>query len=331
MNSARSVALRLRNYPESFRQFQDMVANREEFVQRLQRAQEDPHNKESTSLLQYVLRTLVCIGKNIPWSGQERSAELTHLYALWRYFGAASCFITAAPDDLHHPTAIRLSYAVKGLTEFPATVDGFIEFLQASDAGGEQAPRASFDIPLNERSLQESATVNPVATTMVYEELTETVFTYLIGLRPALRRKTVDLDDDPALHKLHKGVLATPRAWMFVTETNGRKSLHFHGVLFSDPSPQFLAKLRDYDGLRQCVCDCLDGLYRCYASPDLHVLDVAKKSLYLRRRTQSWFMPLTKDLDGDDVREHTVDADVVALTNNMHSHMHTVIKQKLAF
>ena len=106
---------------------------------------------------------------------------------------------------------------------------------------------------------------------MVYEELSETVFTYLIGLRPALRRRIADLDDDPALQKVHKGVLATPRAWMFVTETNARKSLHFDGIKFSDPSPQFLARLRDYDALRQLVCECLDRLYRCYASPDLHL------------------------------------------------------------
>ena len=76
-----------------------------------------------------MLRTLVCIGKHVPWSGQERSAELTHLYALWRFFGAGSWFFTVAPDDVRHPPAIRLSYAVKRLTHFPVTVDGFIEFL----------------------------------------------------------------------------------------------------------------------------------------------------------------------------------------------------------
>lgn len=64
-------------------------------------------------------------------------------------------------------------------------MDGFIEFLQATDGDGDKAPTASFDIPVDERALQELATLNPVATTMFYEEVSETVFTCLIGMRPA--------------------------------------------------------------------------------------------------------------------------------------------------
>ena len=72
----------MRNNPESFREFESWIANGNDFIEELQTARDRPDAKESYQTLRKVMRTLTCAGKGVPWSGEERNAELTHLYAL---------------------------------------------------------------------------------------------------------------------------------------------------------------------------------------------------------------------------------------------------------
>ena len=78
-----------------------MVADKEVYSQRLRRAKEDPTSKEPRTLLKHVLRSSASAGKVVPWSGEERAAEITKFYAMWRRFGPASAFLTCAPDNVH--------------------------------------------------------------------------------------------------------------------------------------------------------------------------------------------------------------------------------------
>ena len=264
------------------------------------------------------MRTLTCAGKGVPWSGEERKAELTHLYALWRFCGVPTCFLTAAIDDAHQPTTMRLSYGIIDPNEFPATMGSFLENLQ--NAGKDSSKFSEFHelygIKLDEHFLQNLANGNPVATTLVYEEIVCAIFTCLIGIAPAYRSKTMTF---------HKGILAQPRAWSLIHETNARKALHFHAAVHGDPSPTFLARIAENPALMTAVCKHLNSIYRCFASPPMHLLDLARKELGVPRRIQAWFMPTSAEKIQNAMSDAT-DADTVQLTQGFHRHVHTCHK-----
>ena len=81
------VSLRVKNNPASFAEFEEMVNNKEAFIAQLRYAQEHPTERSSLDLLKKILRTMTCVGKHIPWSAEERTSELTYLYANWHFLG----------------------------------------------------------------------------------------------------------------------------------------------------------------------------------------------------------------------------------------------------
>ena len=105
--AARGVVLRVKNSPENFADFEAMVADKDNFLEQLEAAKKTPTAKTSHDLLKKVLPFLTSCGKAVPWSGEERTSELSKMYALWRCFGVPPCFLTVAPDDVHQPSSIR--------------------------------------------------------------------------------------------------------------------------------------------------------------------------------------------------------------------------------
>ena len=51
------------------------------------------------------------------------------------------------------------------------------------------APDETYEFRLDEPFLQRLATLNPVATTLFYEQLAEAIFTKLVGMPPSNRRR----------------------------------------------------------------------------------------------------------------------------------------------
>ena len=107
--AARGVAVLVKTDPASFQAFQEMMDNKDAYIEKLKTAKENPTSKEARELLKHVMRFTAAAGRIIPWSGEERASEITKLYALWRRFGPPSAFLTAAPDDVHQLKSIRLS------------------------------------------------------------------------------------------------------------------------------------------------------------------------------------------------------------------------------
>ena len=120
----------MKSDPESFKEFGAAVAEGDKFISDLDAARQDPTSKEARQLLKRVARFVSSAGKEVSWSGEERAAEITKLYAMWRRFGPASCFLPVAPGDVHQPTCIRLSYRVTSANSFPAVDDGLAKVLR---------------------------------------------------------------------------------------------------------------------------------------------------------------------------------------------------------
>ena len=77
--AARGVALRVKADPDSFEKFGEMVAETSAFVTKLEAAQNDPLSKESRELMKSISRFVVCSGRVVPWSAEERAGEITSL------------------------------------------------------------------------------------------------------------------------------------------------------------------------------------------------------------------------------------------------------------
>ena len=206
--AARGVALRVKADPDSFETFGEMVADTSAFVTKLEAAQNDPLSKDSRELMKSISRFVVCSGRVVPWSAEERAGEITRLYAMWRRFGPPSCFLSFAPDDVHQATCLRLSYRCGPAGRFPAADDGLLDVLRGvasmEDARKFQekitasSPMEIYKFTLDETFLQWLATRNPVATTLFFEQLNEAVFTEIVGVPPShKRRKTVTVKERP--------------------------------------------------------------------------------------------------------------------------------------
>ena len=128
--AARGVALRVKADPDSFETFGEMVADSSAFVKKLEAAKNDPLSKDSRDLMKSISRFVVCSGRVVPWSAEERAGEITRLYAMWRRFGPPSCFLSFAPDDVHQATCLRLSYRCGPAARFPAADDGLLDVLR---------------------------------------------------------------------------------------------------------------------------------------------------------------------------------------------------------
>ena len=282
--AASGAALRVKCNPGSFNAFADMVADRDAFLARLDAAQQDPMSKGSRDLLKSISRFVIASGKVVPWSAEERAGEVTRLYAMWRRFGPPSCFLSLAPDDVHQPTCLRLSYFCGDASSFPAVDGGLLAVLQgAASAQDVQAfkakvaalaPTEMYEFKLEESFMQWLATRNPVTTTLFYERLTDAVFSVLVGVPPShKRRKALPAPLRP------RGFLGTSVSWSYVHETNGRKSLHFHASIHGGAAPALLANVVGITELEVAVAAALDSVYQAQAPMNLHAIDAARRCL----------------------------------------------------
>ena len=332
--ATRGVSLRLKSNPESFKTFERVLANKERYCAKIEAAKADPTSKAARQLLKEVTLFASSAGKVVPWSGEERSQEITKLYALSRRFGSFSAFLTCAPDDVHQNKGLRLSYKAGRPDMFPSVPDKLTEALQGNLpeeeteaffrehlAAGEDE---TYTFPFSETFMQTMANMNPVATTLVYEEIADAVFTHLIGVPPSNKRKT--MQSERANPKC-KGLLGLSRAWHFVTEVNGRKSFHFHAAIVGGLSPTLLADVAGFKRLEEAVCNALDTVYKAYVTPEIHMIDIARKFFRLPVVRQTYFQTTSVSTE-EEFNDFEKDAEITAVTCNLHSHAQTCHKGK---
>lgn len=154
---ARAVSARVKIGPDSFETFTKIVAA-DDFNELLQKAVATPTGKEASEIMKRVVPFITLSGNKVPWGAIERQSLVTEIIALSRRFGPASVFLTISPDDVHHPTCIRLCCRSNNNTSFPATDDGFIKHLRT------QREMFSTQMDVSNAALKKLAAENPVAT-----------------------------------------------------------------------------------------------------------------------------------------------------------------------
>lgn len=231
---ARASNGRVKDNPTSFKAFSEMVAD-PEFLKTLEVAQKDPGGKAAKAIFEKIKPHLVASGKQAPFSPMARSNAITQIINMARSFGLPSLFLTISPDDVHHPLALRLCFKHITNDTFPAKENGFVEALQ----GGETAFEAVLGLDpadISEEELQRLMAENPVAAAEVYQRMMHAVAECLLGLpveSGKVRKST------PVAAR-EGGLFGTPVAFFAVTETSGRKALHFHLIFWGGMAPELV-------------------------------------------------------------------------------------------
>ena len=287
--ACRGVSARIKNSTEAFEKFEELCADRDAFVELLDMAIEDPRCKEGRTVLSKIVPVMNLGAKRVPWSSAERSSELPKLLALDRRYGPTSYFFTVAPNDVYHPTVLRLSHGSRDNNSFPAVVDAdFLKALREGKVDGIQ----HLDIPLTNTKMQQLAAANPIATAMVVHRMLVAVFTELIGLEPSnLSTKRGNLVSRGA------GIFGSCTAWGAVIELDGRKCWHWHASVKGGPTPGLLANVAGHAELESAILAAIDTHIRAEVPPAIHVLDVARRLLKAPKPHFSYHMPKHGGLD----------------------------------
>lgn len=304
-SACRGVARRIKANKAAFQAFGEMVAAAKECIAKLVAARDHvlatgKIDEKGRELLKEISRFVTLAGASVPWSEEERSAEITKFYADARRFGGGSCFLTVALDDVHQPTMIRLCYRGGKPTDFPAVDGGLLQavrsetdentdkhqaFVDATrDASTTVAgqPVEEYEFKLGkdrERYLQRLASLNPVATTLFYEQICEAIFTHLVGLPPTGKRNVVT---KPAAER-QKGLFGVPFCASAVTELNARKSMHLHGCIHGGTPPALLSHVAGHEKLERLVCEALDSMFSAHVPIEIHAVDAARKALKVNK------------------------------------------------
>jgi hypothetical protein len=150
-----------------------------------------------------------------------------------RHFGLPSFFVTISPADMDSALMLRLASA-------DGSVDVVLPLTDAPRSAARFAALAS----------------NPVAAVQFYQRLLEAVLCELFGLPPDhLLRKSGDRPSK----RMH-GLFGTVLAHAGVSEVQGRGSLHFHVLLWTDLQPHLVQRFIDDEQVMQLFYARIDSM-----------------------------------------------------------------------
>ena len=281
-----------------------------DFRSKLLHARQNPKGAVAQEILSVVVAFVNAAAVKVPWGHRERSAEVHALIAGQRAHGAAAIFYTCAPDDVHQPLAVRLSFPNQGPEErhndmlFPRGQQR--EFLAAL-RGQTTDERMAFEPHMDEISLQKLAAANPVASVLTFAHLTESFRTDLLGYssdRPGNLSMLMPGDDGVAEpeYKRMRGVFGVCTLNRDVKECNKRAAMHEHGQAHSGGvSPALLADVASDDRLRQEALDALDTQVRGELELEFHAIKVLQEELKVAARRDAAFEIVEPKLTREEV------------------------------
>ena len=309
------------------------VVTADGFSDRLDRAIANPSSDDARRLHEQLLPLLALAGKERPWSRLERGAEIAEMLGFAERHGDACIFWTVSPDDVHQVISIRLAFSSKSNTGFPSFASGgerershADDLMEQLRSGSGQVGRARWTVAddgsyvlttdvalssLEEGQLQRLAAENPVATSMLYQELVDKVLEVLIGLANEKHRKKTDAilkclqrPKEPVRGERRPGNFGIPVAHKWVTETSGRQALHMHGTLVTALSPKLLAlKATDEDWMGK-LADAIQSQCQAFVNWEVHAVHKAQRVLGVPKRRASFHLLPTESLTAANYEQH---------------------------
>ena len=259
------------------------MAGDPELLETLERAAENPRSSDGKKVLTTISPLVALCAKQVPWGAAERGSCIAQLLAMMRRYGPASLFLTMAPDDVHNPLGIRLTIRTRSTDTFPAVPGDFMAALQSQPSSLECGEQGSADFGevifedtyKLEDFLQGQAAGHPASTSMMFDEVADTVLSVLCGTPPRRHtRKTYKLSDR------EKGIWGTGVACFAVVEETGRGAHHLHAAIWCGALPGLVSgsaiRQETFDHLRRI----LDKQFRSSVEDEVHVLHAVRRALH---------------------------------------------------
>jgi hypothetical protein len=329
-NVNKCVSLRAKASPHAFAALKGLVSD-DRFLEQLKEACQDPRGAVATRVLGRLLPFVKVSAAAVPFSDEKRAGFQGIMLAFQRYLGAGNMFVTWAPDDVHDPNALRDSFPYRGIGEFPHLhVDEYspegaaatTEVLEAFQRG-ESIRGRDFDF----RAQQQRASKNPVAVTEHFHRRTLLAWEHLLGV-DVERKKTCPFAALP------KGALGRLAAMLYVTECNGRGSLHIHALTYGSILPEFVARVVHDAELRRAIATALDTQVTAQLHTDVHLARAVQKVLHVPTGYDASFRPF-QVRSCEDRPDTPIDRErirfcghVAAMQRNIHRHGSSCTKPK---
>eukprot|EP01104_Vermistella_antarctica_P020101 TRINITY_DN835_c0_g1_i11.p1 TRINITY_DN835_c0_g1~~TRINITY_DN835_c0_g1_i11.p1 ORF type:complete len:814 (-),score=127.03 TRINITY_DN835_c0_g1_i11:3332-5773(-) len=255
------------------------------FLARLEAAVADPTSDDAQELIRLLMRIVAVTGAKIPFGPTERTAHLSHLYAMVGHFGMPCYFVTTAYDDTSSVLVIRLSTPADGNSEVRVPMPSL-------------AARSAI------------LARNPAAAAAVYDKVQNEIHNHLFGC-PATNATTSTRKSPVPLSQRRRGLFGTCVAAFTVTECQGRGSLHGHSIIWTlGVTPGLLQRYAaDADKVR-ALAAVLDSVVCAHLPPDVHEANRQRRAD--RRPANRTLTPCPlpaqrRGVDGRDVRRASDD------------------------
>lgn len=224
-------------------------------------------------------------------------------------YGPPSFFVTISLDDTHSPHGIRLSIGLTdGNESFPAVEDNLMEHLRASvqEFHGQD---------ISPKGLSQLLAGNPVAASSVFMDTIHAFTTIVLGMDLGKKTKT------PCQRRM--GALGKVIQHFFVVETQGRGSLHAHGLLFTEASPALMQALVGSGVHEAAVLDHFDATVVSELPASQHIINRLLPQTGVKSVRPAIRTPLPTNCTQMDIDQAAIDT--VSFTG-IHRHTETCKK-----
>ena len=189
------------------------------FREKLQHASQNPNKPASIALAKRLQTVLRIAGKRVPWSAEERSAELPKILAMFDRYGPPLWFATISPFPPNDPRCMREAHRSFSKTN--------VTFAQSNDIASRMR-------------LEYAA---PATCALAYERKITAIHKTILGVELPTRRsaKRTRSVNTSAPH-VSRGVLGPLSAAVLESEDQTRGTLHGHGLPWAAFGAVFLAR-----------------------------------------------------------------------------------------
>jgi len=235
-----------------------------DFLQRLQRALDDPDTPESRKLVSEIEKLVRMSGRDVPFSPAQRHAAVSQLYSMVQFYGLPSWFVTVSPGEVNNKLVMTICDKVDWAAIDMEQVSDDVTNPKAPKKKPEFQWSIEFDYPDRARKVAE----NPVAAAKHFAALTEAIMKHLCKLEcDHTNRKTCNIGNVA-------GALGKMIAHFGALESQGRGSLHFHAVMWSGLTPELLQCLATnvevLSALKETAAGVLDSMASSKLPDEMH-------------------------------------------------------------
>ncbi|WP_459415885.1 helitron helicase-like domain-containing protein [Flagellimonas marinaquae] len=210
---------------------------------------------EQRRLLKELGHIIKVASKNVLYSAGQKSDIAYQIISLTYMFGLPSFFVTVSPCDFNDIIALKMALC---RVDYENESEEPIQILMG-----------------NQYARFETIAKDPAAASYGYITQINLILDHLVRLTRSKNVKT---------HNFAKtrGIFGTARAHVGVTEEQSRGSLHWHGMIWSDLSPELVDEYAHKLSWREAIVRCLDKCILCQLPTwvqDQSVVDQTLQSL----------------------------------------------------